>query len=58
MKSKLDRLIHSVASYIAYESDETHDEVCWLLEQKYSKLDSKIAVDTIVADYQMIEEMS
>ena len=39
MKSKLDKLIHSVASYIAYESDEVHEEVCWLLEQKYSKLD-------------------
>tara|TARA_X000001382_G_scaffold127149_1_gene114630 strand:+ start:69 stop:245 length:177 start_codon:yes stop_codon:yes gene_type:complete len=58
MKSKLDKLILSVANYIAYESDEVHDEVCWLLEQKYSKLDSKIAVDTIVADYQMIEEIS
>jgi len=58
MKSKLDKLILSVASYIAYESDEVHEEVCWLLEQKYFKLDCKTAIDTIVADYQMIEEMS
>jgi hypothetical protein len=48
------KMISNVAQYIAYETDETHEEVCWLLEKIYGNMNVNNAIQKMKEDYQNI----